>query len=108
MATYEMELRENSVFIGHWDSDPFLSDQWPHIVADVQRRFPGVDLITFDMSQYVGLASISESLDPMQLTQYWMSQGIMCMGSNKKVNLMTQDQIADLVKHINQSIVEKN
>lgn len=95
-----MELRGSSVYLGDYTRDPFISDDWPAIVAEVQEQHPDMDLITFKMPQYVGLASISEQLDPMRLAAEMMPKGVLVMGSNKKVNLMTQAQFSEVAEMI--------
>lgn len=103
MDTPEFKLNEagNVVELGTFKGDPFIDDRWSGIVEEIQRRFPGVDLVIFQVEgAYTGYASLSESLDPMKLTMDMMQQGIMCMGSNKKVNLMTEKQFGDILKTI--------
>jgi len=86
-----------SVFIGSYEADPFIMGGWDKIVADVKQQFHGVDIITFKMPGYTGMASISESLDPIQMAQDMASLGIAVFGSNKKVNIMTSNEMSALI-----------
>jgi len=93
-----MKLNGKTVTLdGVYAADPFLTEEWPNIVKDVQEKFPGIDLISFQCPHYVGLASISESLDPMKMAMDGMARGVMVMGSNKKVNIMTQSQLNEVI-----------
>tara|TARA_Y100000034_G_scaffold58895_1_gene71726 strand:- start:232 stop:552 length:321 start_codon:yes stop_codon:yes gene_type:complete len=99
----EMKLSKDGKVIeaGIFQGDPFIDERWPDIVAEAQSQFPGVDLIVFQVKgHYTGLASISESLDPMELATTMMRRGIMVMGSNQKVNVMTNQQFLDVVQLI--------
>lgn len=95
-----MKLSKNGLFvnIGFQTSDPFIDGRWDEIVKEVREKFPRIDLISFEMSGYIGLASISGSLDPVKLT-ITMHPNLV-MGSNKKVNIMTQNQISELLDMI--------
>lgn len=88
------------------DGDPFLDEsKWKQIVADVQAEFPDYDLILFRVGDgYTGLASISESLDPMKLAMDMIPRGFMCIGTNKKVNLMTNLEMKEIVDQITESL----
>lgn len=88
----------NVILIGQYDKDPFITDEWPKIEAEARQAFPGVDLVVFQTPHYIGLASLSESLDPMALAMKYMAHGILVMGSNKKVNIMTKVQLDTLLE----------
>ena len=105
MDTEEFKLNGDVVELGCFQGDPFIDNRWPGIVAEVERRFPDTDLIIYQVDgAYTGLASISENLDPMKMATTMMSQGIMVMGSNKKVNIMSQQQFSDIVKLLEKSL----
>jgi hypothetical protein len=94
-----MKLDESKkvVLLGSFDSDPFIDGSWERIVAEVSSNFPGVDLVSFQMPGYLGLASLTGSLDPMKLAIEMIEKGIMVMGSSHKVNIMTKKQISEFV-----------
>lgn len=96
-----MQLLGKYVYVGQFDDgDPFLdSDKWGIIVKEVIEKYPGHDLILFRVKEmYMGLASISASLDPMALSLEMMQRGVFCMGSNQKVNLMTQSEFNEVIE----------
>jgi len=91
----------NFILLGEYTYDPFIKpEEWKQIVAQAKEQFPGVDYILFKCPMYLGLASISETLDFMGLTQEMMARGVFVMGSNKKVNIMTNSQMGELVQLI--------
>lgn len=91
----------NAILLGEFDSDPFLSDDWPKIVKEAKETFPGIDIIAFQMRTYIGMASISEKLDPFKLAQEMIPKGIFITGSNKKVNIMSAGQMSEVLAQFN-------
>lgn len=94
-----MIKNDNYVDIGSFERDPFISGEWQGIVDNVKQQFPDIDLIYFKMPSYIGLASISETLDPMNLAGSMIQEGIFVMGSNKKVNIITTKEMKEIISH---------
>lgn len=96
-----MEVSKNGKYIllGTLKHDPFVvPDEWQAIRDEAESRFPEVDLIVYNVEgSYKCLASLSHSLDPMALAVELMPKGIMCMGSNMKVNLMTDQELSEFI-----------
>ena len=99
-----MDLLAGGRFIslGVLEGDPFIDTaKWEGIVEEAGVKFPGVDLIIYKVRDaYIGLASLSSALDPMQLAVSFMEIGVLCMGSERKVNLMTDLQVEKLVESL--------
>ena len=97
-----MVLENNVVLLPEQEGDIFLDEEkWDSVIKQMKQLFPGSDLIAYRIKDsYWTVVSVSESLNVESLIPKALSLGVIPVGSCKKVNLITQDEVSNLLSKV--------